>query len=191
MTKEEKLEALTREQTELRKMIGEGVTFDVEITHHRRKPGLLGYFRRREKITETKVYTIKEPTLATLDRLSLLWLRMEIDETKLGDDDYLRTARTLANNEAKQLAEVVATAVLGEDFYIATFDGTTYRRKEDRKALRDLTLLFFHTLKPSELLTLAIIITNVSNLGDFVNSMRLMSATRTSEPGATRIEPQD
>lgn len=191
MTKEEKLEALTREQTELRKMIGEGVTFDVEITHHRRKPGLLGYFRRREKITETKVYTIKEPTLATLDRLSLLWLRMEIDETKLGDDDYLHTARTLANKEAKQLAEVVATAVLGEDFYIATFDGTTYRRKEDRKALRDLTLLFFHTLKPSELLTLAIIITNVSNLGDFVNSMRLMSATRTSEPGATRIEPQD
>lgn len=191
MTKEEKLEALTREQTELRKMIGEGVTFDVEITHHRRKPGLLGYFRRREKITETKVYTIKEPTLATLDRLSLLWLRMEIDETKLGDDDYLRTARTLANKETKQLAEVVATAVLGEDFYIATFDGTTYRRKEDRKALRDLTLLFFHTLKPSELLTLAIIITNVSNLGDFVNSMRLMSATRTSEPGATRIEPQD
>lgn len=191
MTKEEKLEALTREQTELRKMIGEGVTFDVEITHHRRKPGLLGYFRHREKITETKVYTIKEPTLATLDRLSLLWLRMEIDETKLGDDDYLRTARTLANKEAKQLAEVVATAVLGEDFYIATFDGTTYRRKEDRKALRDLTLLFFHTLKPSELLTLAIIITNVSNLGDFVNSMRLMSATRTSEPGATRIEPQD
>lgn len=191
MTKEEKLEALTREQTELRKMIGEGVTFDVEITHHRRKPGLLGYFRRREKITETKVYTVKEPTLATLDRLSLLWLRMEIDETKLGDDDYLRTARTLANKETKQLAEVVATAVLGEDFYIATFDGTTYRRKEDRKALRDLTLLFFHTLKPSELLTLAIIITNVSNLGDFVNSMRLMSATRTSEPGATRIEPQD
>lgn len=191
MTKEEKLEALTREQTELRKMIGEGVTFDVEITHHRRKPGLLGYFRRREKVTETKVYTIKEPTLATLDRLSLLWLRMEIDETKLGDDDYLRTARTLANKETKQLAEVVATAVLGEDFYIATFDGTTYRRKEDRKALRDLTLLFFHTLKPSELLTLAIIITNVSNLGDFVNSMRLMSATRTSEPGATRIEPQD
>lgn len=191
MTKEEKLEALTREQTELRKMIGEGVTFDVEITHHCRKPGFLGYFRRREKVTETKVYTIKEPTLATLDRLSLLWLRMEIDETKLGDDDYLRTARTLANKEAKQLAEVVATAVLGEDFYIATFDGTTYRRKEDRKALRDLTLLFFHTLKPSELLTLAIIITNVSNLGDFVNSMRLMSATRTSEPGTTRIEQQD
>ena len=190
MTQDEKLEALTREQTELRKMIGEGVTFDVEITHRRRKPGFWGYFRRREKVTETKVYTIQEPTLATLDRLSLLWLQMEIDETKLGDDDYLRTARALASKEAAKLAEVVAVAVLGEDYYIATYDGTTYRRKEDKKALRDLTRLFFHTLKPSELLTLAIIVTNVSNLGDFVNSMRLMSAARTSDPEATRIEQQ-
>lgn len=182
MTQDEKLEALTREQTELRKMIGEGVTFDVEITHYTRKPGFWGFFRRRDKVTETKVYTIKEPTLATLDRLSLLWLQMEIDETKLGDDDYLRTARALANKEAKQLAEVVATAVLGEDYYIATFDGTTYRRKEDRKALRDLTRLFFHTLKPSELLTLAIIITNVSNLGDFVNSIRKPPPQRANQP---------
>lgn len=191
MTQEEKIEALTREQSELRKMIGEGVKFDIEITHYKRKPGLLGFFRRREKLTETKVYTIQEPTLATLDRLSLIWLQMEIDETKLGDDDYLRTARTLANKEARKLAEVVATAVLGEDYYIATFDGTTYRRKEDRKALRNLTRLFFHTIKPSELLTLAIIVTNVSNLGDFINSMRLMSATRTSDPATTRIEQQD
>lgn len=191
MTQEEKIEALTREQTELRKMIGEGVNFDVDITYYRRKPGIWGYFKKRDKVKEKKVYTIQEPTLATLDRLSLIWLKMEIDETKLGDDDYLRTARALANKEAKQLAEVVATAVLGEDYYMATFDGTTYRRKEDRKALRDLTRLFFHTLKPSELLTLAIIITNVSNLGDFVNSMRLMSAARTSAPEATRIEPQD
>ena len=190
MTQDEKLEALTREQTELRKMIGEGVTFDVEITHYTRKPGFWGFFRRRDKVTETKVYTIKEPTLATLDRLSLLWLQMEIDETKLGDDDYLRTARALASKEAAKLAEVVAVAVLGEDYYIATYDGTTYRRKEDKKALRDLTRLFFHTLKPSELLTLAIIVTNVSNLGDFVNSMRLMSAARTSDPEATRIEQQ-
>lgn len=171
-------------------MIGEGVDFDIEVTHYRRKPGFWGFFRRREKITETKVYKIKEPTLATLDRLSLLWLQMEIDETKLGDNDYLRTARALASKEAAKLAEVVAVAVLGEDYYIATYDGTTYRRKEDKKALRDLTRLFFHTLKPSELLTLAIIVTNVSNLGDFVNSMRLMSAARTSDPEATRIEQQ-
>lgn len=171
-------------------MIDEGVDFDVEVTHYRRKPGVFGFFRRREKITETKVFKIKEPTLSTLDRLSYIWLQMEIDETKLNDEDYLRTARALANKEAAKLAEVVAVAVLGEDYYVATYDGATYRRKEDKKALRDLTALFYHTLKPSELLTLAIIITNVSNLGDFVNSMRLMSAARTSDPETNRIEPQ-
>lgn len=190
MPQDSKLEALNREQAELRKMIGEGVTFDIEVTHYRRKPGFFGFFRRREKITETKVYTIKEPTLSTLDRLSLLWLQMEIDETKLGDDDYLSTAKKLASKEAAKLAEVVAVAVLGEDYYKATFDGTTYRRKEDKEALRNLTALFYHTVKPSDLLTLAIIVTNVSNLGDFVNSIRLMSATRTSDPEATRIEQQ-
>lgn len=190
MPQDSKLEALNREQAELRKMIGEGVTFDIEVTHYRRKPGFFGFFRRREKITETKVYTIKEPTLSTLDRLSLLWLQMEIDETKLGDDDYLSTAKKLASKEAAKLAEVVAVAVLGEDYYKATFDGTNYRRKEDKEALRNLTALFYHTVKPSDLLTLAIIVTNVSNLGDFVNSIRLMSATRTSDPEATRIEQQ-
>lgn len=191
MSNEAKLETLSREQAELRLMIDKGVNFDVEITHYRRLPGFFGFFRRRVKITEKKTFAIGEPTLATLDRLSDLWLQMEIDETRLQSEDYLKTARALANKEARRLAEVVATAVLGEDYYIATYDGTTYKRKEDKAALKNLTALFFHSVKPSDLLTLAIIVTNVSNLGDFVNSMRLMCATRTSDPATTRIEKQD
>lgn len=191
MTQEEKLEKLNREQAELRQLIGQGVTFDVKIKHRRRKPGFLGFFRKREEVEETKVYTIKEPTLATLDRLSALWLQMAIDETKLNDEDYLRTAKTLANKEAKKLAEVVAVAVMGEDYYTVTLDGTRTQRKERKADLRALTSLFFHTITPSQLLTLAILISNVSNLGDFVNSMRLMCATRTSEAETTRIEQQD
>lgn len=191
MTQEEKLEKLNREQAELRQLIGQGVTFDVKIKHSRRKPGFWGFFRKREIVEETKVYTIQEPTLATLDRLSALWLQMEIDETKLNDEDYLRTAKALANKEAKKLAEVIAVAVMGEDYYTVTFDGTRTQRKERKSDLRALTSLFFHTITPSQLLTLAILISNVSNLGDFVNSMRLMCATRTSEAEATRIEQQD
>ena len=160
----DKLEALEREQSELRQMIGEGITFDVEVTYTRRKPGLLGFFRKREKITEKKVFRVQEPTLATLDRLSALWLQMSIDETKLGDEDYFKTAKKMAAQEARKLAQVVAVAVLGEDYYDVTDKGGYLVRK------------------PSQLLTLAILITNVSNLGDFINSIRLMSATRTSDP---------
>ena len=181
-TTAKKIKALESEADELRLMIQEGVTFDVEVKQQRRKPGFWGFFKKKETITERKVFKIKEPTLATLDRLSALWLQMEIDETKLQDEDYLRVAKTLANKESHRLAEAVAVAVLGEDYYTVTEKGGYYQRKEDKKALENLTSLFFHSVKPSELFTLAVLITNVSNLGDFTNSIRLMSATRTSDP---------
>lgn len=186
-----KLENLTREQNELRQMINSGVTFDVEITYKRRKPGLLGFLRKRETIKEKKVFRVAEPTLSTLDRLSALWLEMTIDETKLNDTDYLCAAKKLAAQEAKKLAEVVAVAVLGEDYYDVTEKGGYYTRKPNEKRLKRLASLFEHTITPSQLLTLAILITNVSNLGDFINSIRLMSATRTSDPMTNLIEQQD
>ena len=185
-----KLEALELEQSELRLMIQGGVTFDVDVTHYRRKPGFWGYFRKREKVTEKRVFKIEEPTLNTLDRLSALWLQMEIDETRLQEADYLNAAKKMANKEAKRLAEVVATAVLGEDYYTAIDKGGYFKRTENKQELKRLTSLFLHTVKPSELFTLAVFITNVSNLGDFINSIRLMSATRTSDP-THLIEQQD
>lgn len=186
----EKLDNLTREQGELRQMINEGVTFDIEVTYRKRKPGLFGFFRKREQMKEKRVFRIAEPTLSTLDRLSMLWLEMTIDETKLSDADYLATAKQLANKEAKKLAKVVATAVLGEDYYDVTDKGGYFARKPNEKRLARLTSLFSHSVTPSQLLTLAILITNVSNLGDFINSIRLMSATRTSDPITNLIEEQ-
>jgi hypothetical protein len=185
----EKLAALEAEQNELRLMIREGVTFDVALKYKRRKPGFWGWFKKRETVTENRVFKIQEPTLATLDRLSAIWVQLEIDETKLTDEDYLRTAKNIAASGTRKLAEIVAIAVLGEDYYIATDKGGYFTRKEDKAALRRLTDTFAHALKPSELFQLAVLITNVSNLGDFINSIRLMSATRTSDP-THLIEPQ-
>lgn len=169
-------------------MINQGLTFDVEVSYKRRRPGLLGFFRKRETIKEKRVYTFYEPTLATLDRLSALWVQMEIDETKLGDGDYLATARQLANREARRMAELVAVAVLGEDLYDTTEKRGIFQYKPNEARLKKLTNTFFHSVKPSELFTLAVLITNVSNLGDFISSMRLMSAARISEPKSNRIE---
>lgn len=185
-----KIEELEAEQNELRLMIRQGVTFDIEVTTYRRKPGFFGFFRKRDKVTEKKVFKIQEPTLNTLDRLSALWLQMEIDEAKLTDNDYLNAAKKMAQKEAHRLAEVVAIAVLGEDYYITTEKGGHYQRREDEKALQELKTLFLHTVTPSDLFTLAVHITNVSNLGDFINSIRLMSAARTSDP-THLIEQQD
>ena len=187
-TDDPKLKALEQEQNELRHMINQGLTFDVEVTYSRRRPGFFGFFRKREKVTEKRVYTIYEPTLATLDRLSALWLEMEIDETRLNDAHYLATARSMANKEAKRLAEVVAVAVLGEDLYDTTEKAGTFIYKPNEDRLQHLASTFFHVVKPSQLFTLAVLITNVSNLGDFISSIRLMSATRTSDPMANLIE---
>ncbi len=187
---EEKLKDLEREQNELRHMINQGLDFDISVTYSRRRPGFFGRFRRPEKVTEKRTYTIKEPTLDTLDRLSALWLQMEIDETKLNDADYLATARNLARKEARRLAEVVAVAVLGEDYYEVEQGRGGFRYKPNKARLQALAETFFHTVKPSDLFTLAVLITNVSNLGDFISSMRLMSAARTSEPIDKRIGPQ-
>lgn len=188
ITEDPKLASLEQEQNELRHMINQGLTFDIELTYRRRRPGFFGFFRKREKITEKRVYKIQEPTLATLDRLSALWLQMGIDETRLGDDSYLATARQMVNKEAKRLAEVVAVAVLGEDYYDITEHRGAFSYKPNEERLQRLAATFFHAVKPSDLFTLAVLITNASNLGDFISSIRLMSATRTSDPMGNLIE---
>lgn len=56
-----KTQALEAEQNELRLMIQEGVTFDVEVTHYRRKSGISGFFRKREKVTEKRSSRLQNP----------------------------------------------------------------------------------------------------------------------------------
>lgn len=178
----EKLKSLEAEQNEMRQLIQQGVTFPVILKYRKRKPGFWGYFRKREEVTEERVFTIAEPTLSTLDRLSAIWLELTIDETRLADSEYLAEAKQMAAKNAKLLARMVAIAVLGEDFYQVTEHAGTFQRKEDTKRVSDLADLFYHCVKPSDLFALAVAITNVSNLADFINSIRLMSATRTSDP---------
>ena len=54
------------------------------------------------------------------------------------------------------------------------------RYEEDRRRLDELTDLFFHAVKPSELFQLTMTINAMCNLGDFIHSIRLMSAARTT-----------
>lgn len=73
-------------------------------------------------------------------------------------------------------------AVLGEEYYDVTENGGYFTRKANEKRLNRLASLFEHTITPSQLLTLAILITNVSNLGDFINSIRLMERNTHKRP---------
>ena len=91
-------------------------------------------------------------------------------------------ARQYAHKHCERCAKVVAIAVLGEDRLIAIPGKGGARWIEDEAKLEQLTRLFLRTIKPSRLYQLYVLINTMCNLGDFLNSIRLMSTDRTTMP---------
>jgi hypothetical protein len=183
MNEEHKLNA---ERNELNTLIDKGVNFDIERTIHVRQNGILGIFKKRYAKTEKLQFTIKEPTLSTLDRLSSEQIQLKIDEAVMSSESGVQEAKKMSNDYGTNLARIIALAVLGQDYIKAKKNGSKFSYKCDDKRLNELTELFFLNIKPSKLLQLAILVNTMSNLGDFTNSIRLMSAARTTMP--IRIE---
>ncbi len=179
------VEKLEQERSELNALINRGWEFEVEGYHTELIPrrGLWGCLlpRRRRTVKARQKYRISEPTLGTLDRLSAEWIELAIDEERLKGTEAIEEARTMAARHARRMARIVALAVLGSDVLKPTpGQGGAVHYEEDRRALDDLTNLFFHTIKPSELFRLTMTINAMCNLGDFIHSIRLMSAARTT-----------
>ncbi|MDR2009957.1 MAG: hypothetical protein LBQ22_05700 [Bacteroidales bacterium] len=178
---------LEREQLNL--LIKRGVKFEVVAKIRKRNKGLKGFFKKPEILEETTSYEIHEPTLSVLDRLSEIWLDMAIDEEALKEGAVIVEAKKAAKQNAKKMARVIAIAVLGEDYHITEITRAgKVKRYNDDKELNRLTNIFFHAIKPSKLALLSTTVTNVSNLADFITSMRLMSGARTTKPITGRIE---
>lgn len=178
------------ERDELNLMIQNGVRFSVSRKVYRRAPGPLGFLLPRRAETVTETFVIQEPTLNTLDRLTEISIQMEVPEAELseGGQKTLAAAKRTANQNTRRMARIIAIAVLGEDYYYTIQDRNgRIREKRDDKTLDRLTDLFAHTIKPSVLVELAKTVTSVSNLGDFIGSMRYMSGAKTTQI-ADRIE---
>ena len=187
MTEEEKKQKqLQQEREELNTLIGKGVTFEIKDTVIVTRKRFFGLLKKHETQEVTRKFTIEEPTLVTLDRLSSEWIELAIDDEALKTSDAMNRARTLSHEHAMRCARIVAIAVLGENRLIPrpTKGGT--RWVEDSASLEELTGLFARKIKPSRLYQLYLMITAMCNLGDFLNSIRLMSTERTTMP--IRIE---
>lgn len=178
------------EREELNLLVRNGVKFSISTKIRKRKKGLWGFFQKPEIVLETTSYEIHEPTLSILDRLSEIWLDMELDEERLNaDSGIIEEAKRLAKKNALNMARIIAISVLGEDYYITEVTRTGKVKKyNDDKELDRLTKVFFDAIKPSKLVGLSSTVTNISNLGDFLASMRLMSGARTTQPRKERIE---
>lgn len=188
MEEKNDIKQLELEREELNRIVNNGVTFEVEdVEAHVKKTWLFGLFKKRELVKVTKKFKIEEPTLGTLDRLSREWVELAIDEESLKGKDGMKNARSLAANNALRCAKVIAIAVIGSEYKIPVTDKNgVVRMREDVKRLNELTSLFARTIKPSRLYQIYILIQTMCNLGDFLNSIRLMSADRTTMP--IRIE---
>lgn len=167
---------------ELNRLIGNGVKFQVVRTKQIRQEGLFGRFKKPNFVTETLTFEIKEPTLAVLDRLGAEGLQMEIDEKKLQTDNGVNEARALSAKHAIRMARYVAIATLGEDYTKAVDKGHGIKYIEDRERLEELTELFAHSIKPSQLYKMVIAINTIANIADFTNCIRLTSNSRTTIP---------
>lgn len=184
MTDEEKLDA---ERRELNTLISRGVNFDIERIVYRRK-WLVG---KREKFTEKQRFNIQEPTLAVLDLLSAEQIELVIDEKTMQSAQGVSVAKKMTHDHNRRMARIIAIAVLGEDYFITEQIGAHTRHTRDDKRLNELTSLFQSTIKPSKLIQLTILINQMANLGDFINSIRLMSASRTTMPILVEEGKQD
>lgn len=187
MAEETEKTKLEQERDELDKLIGKGVTFEVEDVRFRVEKRFFGLLKKRIPETYKRKFSIQEPTLGTLDRLSREWVEFEFDNERLKSAEGMKAARTMAAKHAMRCAKVVALAVLGSDLLIAKpGKHGVVRYVEDTEALKELTNLFARTIKPSLLHRLVVLIGAMCNLGDFCNSIRLMQTERTTTP--IRIE---
>jgi len=184
------MEELEIEKKELESLTGKGIPFQVKSHVKMPVKGLGRYFGRKETVEKVEAFEIKPPTLAVMDRLSLISIDLEVDDQKIaeGDNTFDLVKGHIASN-ADKLAEYVAIATLGEDYYVReqTISGRI-REYEDKEALRNFTKFFKTWLTPQELHLIAKAVIISLNLADFIDSMRLMKGTRTAKAKKNPIE---
>lgn len=177
---------LKQERSELNLLIGQGVSFEVKDHKQEVKTRLFGLLKTTKIIPTTRKFTIHEPTLATLDRLSREWVEMAMSEVFLQGRKDLDKALAMLKGNTERCARVLAIATLGEERLIPQGKQGRIVYREDTERLDELTELFARCIKPSELYQLTLLLITMCNLGDFMNSIRLMSVSRTTQP--ERIE---
>lgn len=160
-------------KNELIRLINDGFPFEIEYTVRKRKPGIFGFFLPKEVVKETRQFLIKEPTLATLDRIALI--SADINTELFSDEEnfniYLKKNSRL---HYKKMANVIAIAVAAPE--------------DDAHAL---TELFFDALKPSHLLLIIELIDVASNLQDFMTSTLMVTAARAHTAKAESVEKEE
>lgn len=130
--------------------------------------GLIPYEKRIKKKVKEK-FEIKPCTLSTLDRLCQYQIELFIDNDKLNSEaDIFNETKLIAAKNSKLMANIVAVAVLGNDYSKSEF--------------KRVSSILFDSLTPAMLFDIINEILKSQDLANFMNSTRLASIKMTISP---------
>jgi hypothetical protein len=178
MTKFDKISA---EQKELNLLINEGISFTFE------------YMDRKHPFSQPKLikktFTIHQPTLAVIDLLSAEAINMVVDEDLISKDP-LGEAKKITAAAVDPMARYIAIAILGRDAEIPVNSLSKYPSyKKNEKEINGISSLIKRSLTPAQLREIVTAITQISNIGDFLYSIRLAGESRSTTPN--RVEEDE
>lgn len=159
-------------KNELTRLINSGFPFEIEYSVRKRNPGILGFFSPKKSVREKRTFVIKEPTLATLDKIALA--SMDIDTELFSDEkDFKTYLKKNSQLHFRKMAEIIAISVAADEL-----------------ELKELTELFFSALTPASLLEIIHLIDVASNLQDFMTSTLMVTAARAHTAKAESVEKE-
>lgn len=172
MNEQEKKQA---EKSVLETILNRGAKFDITYKVKERRRGFLGFLRPKVTVEKKESFTIKQPTLGVLDRMSEIWIDFDIKELEgMTSEEAITEGYKAVKKNALDMSKILAMAVVGEE-------------PDSDKEVERLTELFYKSVKPSQLPQIAMAIHAANHISDFTVSMRLMKMSMTTTP-TTRIE---
>lgn len=177
----EKFDKTKAEQQELNILINEGITFTFEYQSRR--------FPFSKVQTIKKNFTVKQPTLAVLDLMSSEAIHMVVDEDQVARDPF-GSAKKITAAAVDPMCRYIAIAILGCDAEIPTNKLSKYPfYKKNEKEIRRISTLIKRSLTPAQLREVVSAIMQISNMGDFLYSIRLVGESRSTIPN--RVEEDE
>ncbi|MGQ3644428.1 hypothetical protein ACT8O7_08015 [Ornithobacterium rhinotracheale] len=109
-------------------------------------------------------FELKSPTLATMDRVSALGLKLKIEE----EQAPLVTFTQCANDNAKLCAEIIATMLLGRNYNFWKF--------------KKLSSFIYKHLTAEEFANIYVQYLSLVGVGNFMSTMGLIKGNTTTSP---------
>ncbi len=132
-------------------------------------------------------YLIKQPVLGQLDKLSELFLKLDLNKEKLASENSMEIfeeQKRMIGKNARLLARIIAIAAVDHIGVPRGMWERLLKRVRINFLVRKYTEQIYWNVRPSDLMKLTTIIFKASNLSDFSASIALLSVNRTTAPQA-------